>query len=155
LVYTIDYRQTRIIWGGAAGVGGTRIPLTIGPNYVLVRIAVGDRAGGARFTPDSGATGLVLFDADKWGRNTTTTRLDSVRTISGARVARRVNIDRLVIGDVQLRDQAAMILSPPLASDSSFGDGLLPLHFFTRVTFHGPERYVVFEQDRTNLRHPR
>jgi uncharacterized damage-inducible protein DinB len=152
-VYTIDYRERRIHWGITVDSSGKRVPLTIGPDHVLVRVpASNGRSGQLRLTPDSGAATLVLFGAAEWASETSTTPLDAIRTIGGSRQARRVRVDRLDIGGVELRGQIAYLLPSTAATDSSFGDGLLPLHLFTRVTFHGPEGYMVFEGERHELR---
>ena len=144
-VYTIDYARRRIIWRDASDVAGERVPLETQAGRTLVRAwSNGGEGGDLRLTPDSGATGLVLFARDGRSPGARESHRDVLRTLSGWRVARRVEVERLDVGNVQLRAQRALVL-PAGAASSPFGDGLLPLHLFSRVTFHGPGRYMVFE----------
>jgi hypothetical protein len=57
---------------------------------------------------------------------------------------RRVLLDDFRVGDVLLRNRTAVVVAQDRL-DAPLGDGLLPLHIFARVTFNGPERYLMVE----------
>jgi hypothetical protein len=49
-------------------------------------------------------------------------------------------VDELWVGETRLRDEPAILVDRRV---DALGDGLLPLHLFSRVTFNGPARYMV------------
>ena len=149
LIYTIDYRRRRLIWHTAAeaDVAGTRLPLELHEGRFLVSLAQKSGACGAlRLIPDSGTDGLVLFSRP--GRALPDFALRGtagLSTLSGARLVRSVVVDDLDVGDVRLRNQWAVILDRG-EPHAALGDGLLPLHWFERVTFNGPGRYLILQR---------
>jgi hypothetical protein len=96
--------------------------------------------------PDSGSDGIVLF-AGSGIELPPLTPLDVVmlRTLAGQQLVRRVLLDNFIVGDVYLRDQPAVLLAQN-GNDRPDGDGLLPLHIFSRVTFNGPQGYLLVEK---------
>jgi predicted aspartyl protease len=146
--FTIDYRRRTLTWHGAGpSPPGVRLPLTIERGTAVVT-AMPSAGPGAplRLIPDTGADQVVLFAGG--GRALPPlTPLDTVRlrTLAGERIARRVVLDELRLGAVRLREQSALVLAGP-APAGAHADGLLPLHLFSRVTFNGPEGYLIVEQ---------
>jgi predicted aspartyl protease len=147
LVYTIDYTRKVIAWDQSPTLSGrTRLPLQSTGGRLLVSLPQSSTtAAPLRFIPDSGTDGIVLF-ARTAQPPVPVTPLDIgvLRTVSGHKLVRRVRVDDFWVGDVLLRNQTALMV-PADASDELLGDGLLPLHLFARVTFHGPGRYLVVE----------
>jgi predicted aspartyl protease len=149
LIYTIDYVRHRIVWHSVLESGDLRrrLPLETTEGRLFVSLPHPAQAEGVplKFVPDSGSDGFVLFAR---GRQVplpaTPLEVGLLRTLSGQRVVRRVLLDDIHVGGVVLRNQTAVILERN-QSDAWLGDGLLPLHVFARVTFHGPERYLVVE----------
>jgi predicted aspartyl protease len=144
-VYTIDYARRQLEFGTAPHPATGRLPLQIGDGTVLVTLPQSTSAGTRRFIPDSGAGDVVLFarrETAPWAVTPLETTL--VRTASGQRVARRVRVDALEVGSVSLQNHAAVLVNGDDV-DARLGDGLLPLHLFARVTFNGPERYLIVE----------
>ena len=99
--------------------------------------------------PDSGADRLVLFTRPGQRVPALITPLETVRTrsITGQRLARRVLVQALHVGDTRLGDHEGVLIegSEP---ETLMGDGLLPLHLFAAVTFNGPAGYLSFEPRR-------
>ena len=50
----------------------------------------------------------------------------------------------LVVGDARLRQSLAVVVDNG-EDPGTMGDGLLPLHVFSRVTFNVRERYLIVE----------
>ena len=145
--YTIDYRRRVIVWDSRPhDDAGVRLPLEWDDGRVLVSLAQSSSRGDAlRMIPDSGADGWVLFArADRALPPMTFHDVAVLRTLAGSRVVRGVVIGRLDVGGIQLRDQRAVLIGNG-GDEARFGDGLLPLHVFARVTFNGAARYMVVE----------
>jgi hypothetical protein len=70
--------------------------------------------------------------------------VDVLRSLSGVKLVRRVRIDELIVGNARLRDAPAVIVDTGESAEI-MGDGLLPLHVFSRVTFNVRERYLIVE----------
>ena len=144
LVYTIDYIRRQIVWNDEPKDNhrGNRLPLDYADGRFVVTLpqSVGDAAP-LQFIPDSGSDGFVLF-ARHSRQLPAATPLDVgvLSTLAGHTLVRRVRLDQLRVGTIVLRDQPAVIVQRPGPS-MPFGDGLLPLHVFGRVTFNGPARY--------------
>ena len=142
LIYTIDYDRRQLIWHRSdPAVPGDRLPLRFRAGRALVALSR------LQLIPDSGAAGFVLFArADRPVPSVTLMDTTVLRTVSGVRAARRVVMEDLRVGEVVLRRQPAVLVGG--SPDADLGDGLLPLHLFGRVTFHGPGRYLVVEPRR-------
>jgi predicted aspartyl protease len=144
--FTIDYQRKTITWHREpVSPAGVRLPLTRAGDRVFVMLPQGRDGVQLQMIPDTGSDTLVLFA--RAGRALPPmTPLDVVllRTTSGQRLVRRVLLDNFRAGDLQLRDQVAALV-PRADRDAPDGDGLLPLHIFSRVTFNGPEGYVAVE----------
>lgn len=143
-VYTIDYRERVIEWHDAANaVPGLRLPLDVRDSRVLVVLPQreGDRQP-LSLIPDSGSDAFVLFAHAKDKLRMTLLDVDVLTSLSGTRLARRVQVDELVIGDARLQDSPAVIVDSG-EDAATMGDGLLPLHVFSRVTINVPERYLI------------
>ncbi len=150
-VFTIDYGRRLLVWGrgGVRTVDpGVRLPLSSEDGRLLVELPQARGAPPLRLVPDSGADSLVFFEADD-RVSPAMTPVDAVglRTLSGRRVARRVVVDALDVGDVRLRDQMALVVERPggAAREDArrLGDGLLPLHVFEQVSFDVAAGYLV------------
>lgn len=140
LRYTIDYRNRRILWndlGEPAASGSVAVlPLVFEGGVPVVELD--QPAGMLSLVADSGAGGLVLFDRSGARLPAMTADGGQVRldTFHGNSLARSVRIDRFLVGGATFRDLPAVLLKG--ASSAHSGDGLLPLHIFSRVTFDGP-----------------
>ena len=151
LVYTIDYVRRQIVWNAESEdeSEGSRLPLEYADGRFVVALSQtpGDTAP-LQFIPDSGSDGFVLF-AKRSRQLPALTPLDvgMLSTLVGHTLVRRVLLDQLRVGSIVFRDQLAVIVQQRGPS-VAFGDGLLPLHVFDRVTFNGPARYLVVEKKR-------
>lgn len=145
--YTLDYRRRVLVWGGeATGRDGTRLVLRRSEGRFLVDLPQpGNGERPMRFVPDSGASGLVVFE------RAGSLPLSMEHLPGGARLTdssgrrRAVEMRRirsLRVGDLTLRDQVAAVVSRPEANAPE-GDGLLPLHQFASVTFGSQAGYLV------------
>ncbi|MCC7179361.1 MAG: aspartyl protease family protein [Acidobacteria bacterium] len=149
LAFTIDYGRRRIVWHDDPvpdSPSGVRVPLELTGGRATVTLP--QRSGSRdalRMVPDTGADALVLLARP--GRVLPlVTPLDTVqvRGVAGSLPARRVLVQNLDVGNIRLADQVGLLVDG--ASAGSFmGDGLLPLHLFTRVTFNGPGGYAIFD----------
>jgi hypothetical protein len=144
--YTIDYGARTLTWNVAAGDGrGMRLPLVSRDGRLLVELAQGrDRV--IHLVPDSGTDGLVLFSRagvmplalDALPLRTQLTGMVGSESVTPAIVR------RLQVGTITLRDQPAVTVARNEA-DAPAGDGLLPLHHFSSVTF-STAGYIVFRR---------
>ena len=145
-IYTIDYRAREIRWHQPGEpFDGVRLPLDVCADRVLVRLA--QRDGDQRplaLIPDSGSDALVLFAHASDKLRFTLLDVDVLRSLSGTRLVRRVRIDEVIVGDTRLHDSPAVIVDSQ-ESSALMGDGLLPLHVFSRVTFNVRERYLIVD----------
>jgi predicted aspartyl protease len=145
LVYTIDYTARTIAWESDAGAGAaTRLKLEFAGGQALMTLPPhGDDVEPLRLIPDTGADRIVLFA--RRGRALPALTLREVgvlRTLAGQQLVRRAFLDRLDVGGFALEQHEAVVLGrgqqgfPP-------GDGLLPLHLFSRVIINGREGYIA------------
>jgi predicted aspartyl protease len=144
LVYTIDYRLRVLEWHPPGeSMPGVRLPLNIRDNRVLVHLAQhdGDPAP-LTMIPDSGADGLVLFAHARHKFRLTPIDMGVLSSMSGSRLASRVQLTDMVIGDTRLENPLAVLVDNEETAEL-MGDGLLPLHVFSRVTVNVPERYLI------------
>jgi hypothetical protein len=144
LNYTLDYRRKRLVWSDGSTADGTRLPLLAqGGRYVVQVMAPGDNAP-LFLVPDSGASGFVMFERD--GR--TRVPLDgapersSVHSVAGRQDVRMMVLREVRLGDATVRHQRVAVLQRA-ASDALEGDGLLPLHLFSSVSFNARGGYLL------------
>lgn len=144
VVYTIDYVNRVVVWHAPDELlPGRRLPLDVRDNRVLVTLA--QRDGDPRplsMIPDTGSDGLVLFAHAQDKVRTTPLDVGVLATITGSTLARRVEIEGLVVGEARLQRPLAVIVETGEPVEL-MGDGLLPLHVFSRVTFNVGERYLI------------
>ena len=146
LVYTIDYAQRIVVWHAPGDiVAGDRLPLNIRNNRVLVSLAQheGDR-NPVSLVPDSGSDALVLFSH---ATNKLALKLLDVgvlSSLSGSRLARRAELNGLVVGNARLKSPYAVIIDSDEPVEM-MGDGLLPLNLFTSVTFNVAAGYLIVQ----------
>jgi predicted aspartyl protease len=144
LTYTIDYERRHIVWHPSQpSIAGTRLPLEWSEGRMMVSLVQKSaRCAPLRLVPDSGSDGWVfVVRRDRPLPAFTPVAAVALRTLSGQRAARSVVMDEVDVGEIRLRNQVAVVIDDQLAG--AFGDGLLPLHIFARVTFNGPEKYLI------------
>ncbi len=93
--------------------------------------------------PDTGADGLMLFPRARTKVLLKPLEVGMVSGLAGSRLAHRVQLDDLVVGDSRLRNPLAVVVDD--ASGDLMGDGLLPLHVFSRVTFNVAGRFLIVQ----------
>ena len=146
-IYSLDYRRRVIVWHAEGDVlEGERIVVIARNNRLLVRLP--QRAHDSHpieLIPDSGAAGVVVFAHAAGKLRFTMHEIGVLSSVSATRVARRITIEDLVIGDTHLRQHTAAMV-PDSRPAGLLGDGLLPLHLFSRVTFNVAEGFVIFQQ---------
>jgi predicted aspartyl protease len=142
--YTVDYERKLLVWDftdAAAPPDATRLSLRRDEGRWLVGLPQ-DKDGGKIlwFVPDSGATGLVVFDRGA-GSPLRMTRLPmhaEVSTAAGEREAQAVLLHQFRAGQVVFRDCPTLLVDRR-EPDAPAGDGLLPLSAFASVTFRSRE----------------
>lgn len=143
LRYTIDYRKRQVVWNdpSESPESGAVLPMAFRDGLPVVEVRHSE--GTLSLVADSGAGGLVLFDRDDDRLPAMTENAGQVRldTLHGNSLARGVRIDRFRVGDATFRDLPAVVLKGSAPAYS--GDGLLPLHIFSRVTFDGPAGRLI------------
>jgi hypothetical protein len=132
--YTLDYRRRRLIWDEPGDVNcsdPSSLRLIAAEGRYVVHLSAGP-ARALRLVPDSGAEAFVFFHAP--GKASPALAIGSARLtgLAGDLGVRAATAPRLVVGDVTLRDQPAVIVDR--RDDNA--DGLLPLHAFARVSFN-------------------
>lgn len=160
---TIDYARCRLTVGGSAAdlaplasatireAEGrlearrttTRLPLQWHEGRPVIAVT-----GGARLVLDSGAATVTLFSDTpaaatlKWNsRAVSIVRIDRV---DGPRMGRLGELACVTIGDIELKDIAAVgVRSWYDKRDATAPDGLLPLGLFAQVHLSHAEGYVV------------
>jgi len=145
LRYTIDFKRRLIEWHDEAPrQPGTALQLTFEHGRFLV--ALPQPGTTLRFVPDSGAGALVLFEARSRPRlpSIATGETVELSTGTGSQAASVVRLPELRIGDRTLRNVRAVAVRRDETHPAA-GDGLLPLHFFGRVTFDGPARTLILD----------
>jgi predicted aspartyl protease len=142
--YTVDYRRKQLLWTAEPADGDVRLPLVRAGDRRLVQLPGDGRNGPALMVPDSGSEGLVIFERE--GR--TAVRVDEtsqpvgVSGLAAQRLGRGGTVRELRVGTVTLRHQPAVVL-PRDGSRAIEGDGLLPLHPFSAVSFNNSHAYIV------------
>jgi predicted aspartyl protease len=96
--------------------------------------------------PDSGAEALVLYERPAVQLPPLTRRqeVEWLSTLSAGQAVETARVNRLRVGRANLTDVPAVLVRRSDA-DPAFGDGLLPLAMFARVTLDGPRRRMIIE----------
>jgi predicted aspartyl protease len=146
VIYTIDYTQRAIVWHSPAeALRGLRLPLDVDDHRVLVSLPQYD--GDPRplsLIPDSGSDGLVLFAHAQEKVRHTQLDVGVLSSVSGSRLARRVQLEGLVVGQARLQSPFAVVVDSGAPAEL-MGDGLLPLHIFSRVTFNVAGGFLIVQ----------
>jgi predicted aspartyl protease len=146
--YTIDYDARTLSWDlfpdGCAR--SASLPLVAVDGRFVVELPQSDRGGAiVRLVPDSGASAIVLFRQP--GLPSLALKPTAVRGALTAATGRlevsAVQIERLRIGDIVLRNRPAFIVDRR-ADERTLAEGLLPLQLFARVSFRKSEGRMVF-----------
>jgi predicted aspartyl protease len=146
--YTLDYRRKRVTWLGAdAGtVSGTRLALRRWEGRFIVELPQSSGPDSvALLVPDSGASALVLFQQNGRTVISATALGDavSVATVTGHGLMQPALVPKLRLGRDVLWDRPAVLLPGPAVAAEHRVDGLLPLSWFSEVTFNGREHYML------------
>ena len=142
--YTVDYRRKRLRFTAEAEDPHLRLPLVRAGDRSLLQLPGNAGDDPVLMVPDSGTEGFVIFERN--GR--TAVRVDPVSQFVGVsglasqRVGRGALLREFQVGAVTLRNQPAVVLERdgPRAVE---GDGLLPLHQFSSVSFNNSEGFMV------------
>jgi hypothetical protein len=146
LTYTLDYRRHRLNWSIDASSRARRLILIPSDGRFLVALPQ-DGADGRvlRFVPDTGSASLVVFARDGVApldvRSPVPARLAGV---TGERDVQSGVARELQIGQVVWRNEPVVVVDRP-GPNAPAGDGLLPLHHFSRVTFNTRAGYMSVE----------
>jgi predicted aspartyl protease len=144
--YTLDYRRKRLLWNDSdSAVGeGIRLPLVAQGGRYLVRLTPVGTEPAVFLVPDSGASGFVAYE--RGGRTklalTPAFGTTSVHSLSGGQSVRNMLLRELRIGSLTVKNQPIAVV-PRDADDAIEGDGLLPLHVFSRVSFNVRDGYLL------------
>jgi predicted aspartyl protease len=146
--YTIDYRRRAVVWHADGAIpDGTRLRLDLIDGRAIVSLPRGTSARGVlRMIPDTGADGIVLFAGP--GRalpSVTPLDIGLLRTVSGVQLVRRVLLERFSAGQIELGDVIASVVERRDTRGID-GDGLLPLHMFSAVTFDVAHGVLVLQR---------
>jgi hypothetical protein len=142
--FTVDYRRKRLRFTAEAEDENIRLPLVRAGDRSLVQLAGHAGDGPVLMVPDSGSEGFVIFERN--GR--TAVRVDlmsqyvGVSGLASRQVGRGALLRELKVGAVTLRNQPAVVLEREGARTVE-GDGLLPLHRFSSVSFNNSEGFMV------------
>jgi predicted aspartyl protease len=146
VVYTIDYDRREVEWHAPGDpLPGGRLPLNIRDNRLLVSLAQRDGdPSPLSLIPDSGSDGLVFFAHAQDKLRLTPLDVGVLTSLSGSRLARRVQVDGLMVGSTRFQNALAVLVDTGEPA-TMMGDGLLPLHLFSRVTFNANEGYLILQ----------
>ena len=129
--FTIDYRRHVFGWSAEPDGAGTSLALDESGPVWLVTLNAADRP--MRLVPDSGATGLVVFDRGQWRGLRYLGGTTGVETVTSRTAGRRGTLSQLNIGTARVVNQEVTVMDGAQVSDAH-GDGLLPLHWFDSVS---------------------
>lgn len=144
VIYTIDYARRAIVWHSAADLpDGLRLPLDVSAQRVLVSLPQysGDPSP-LSLIPDSGSDALVLFAHARDKLQMTPLDVGVVSGVAGTRLAHRVQLEDLVVGQARLQNPLAVLIDSGEPA-ALMGDGLLPLHGFSTVTFNVAGGFMI------------
>lgn len=141
--YTVDYRRNRLRWSVDQPNGTwARLPLMREAGRLFVQLP-GTHAP-VLMVPDSGSEGFIIFERN--GRTPVvvdyTTEVIEVVVLAGRQVGRGAVVRELEVGAVTLRNQRAVVVRRE-GTSAVEGDGLMPLHQFSSVSFNNHEGYLV------------
>jgi predicted aspartyl protease len=143
--FTLDYRRKKVLWhsGGHASGSGIRLEARQAEGRVVIELPQSSKTGDvARMIPDSGASALVLFQ--KGGATVVPTTAvgatAQASTVSGEGTVHVMAVQKLRIGGHTIFDHPALVMAGAEAGEI---DGLLPLSWFSSVTFNAREGYVI------------
>ena len=142
--FTVDYRRKRLRFTAEAEDPQVHLPLVRAGDRSLVQLPGNPGDEPVLMVPDTGTEGFVIFERD--GR--TALRVDpmsqafEVSGLASQRVGRGALLRELKVGGVTLRNQPAVVLEREGARTVE-GDGLLPLHQFSSVSFNNSEGFMV------------
>jgi hypothetical protein len=142
--YTLDYRRKRLRWTAEPDDGPARLPLIRAGDRPLVQLPGDERQGPVLMVPDSGTEGFVVFE--RRGRTAVmvdyASQLLAVSALDQRRIGRSAVLRELRLGPLVLRDLPAVVLGRE--GDRAFeGDGLMPLHHFSSVSFNNSEAFML------------
>lgn len=145
LNYTVDYRRKRLRWtADPHEEGQARVPLVREADRLLVRLPGSRGRGSILMVPDSGSEGFIIFERE--GRTPVavdyTSDLVEVAVLDGRQVGRGAVLRELEVGAVTLRNQRALVVARK-GPRGIEGDGLMPLHQFSSVSFNNDEGYLI------------
>ncbi len=143
LRYTLDFKRRVVEWHDHAPLR-RGLALNLAYEHGRFLVSLPQNHSTLRLVPDSGAGGLVLFDAaGRASQNIVDTgQTVELATAHASRRARHVRVRELRLGDRTLRNVPAVTIERADPHPAE-GDGLLPLHLFERVTFDGPARLLI------------
>ncbi len=146
LVYTLDFSARRVEWNSQTPSPGRSSTLNLRSARGRFLAELPQHGSTLWLVPDSGAEGLVLYERPSMKLPPLTRHPNglSLSTVSDQQVVDTAHIDHLRVGRANLTDVPAVLVKRSDA-DPSFGDGLLPLAMFARVTFDGPRRRLTVE----------
>ncbi|HET7745972.1 MAG TPA: aspartyl protease family protein [Vicinamibacteria bacterium] len=142
--YTLDYRRKRLRWSAAGDDDRVRarLPLVQAGGRSLVQVTAEQRE--VLMVPDSGTNEFVIFERD--GR--TAVEVDeavqafAVSTLVAREFGRGGQLRDLRVGELTLRGRPAVVIAATGPRDV-VGDGLLPLHHFSSVSFSNSGSYML------------
>lgn len=143
LNYTVDYRRNRIRWSVDQQSGTrARLPLIREGDRLFVRLP--GKHAPVLMVPDSGSESFIIFERN--GQTPVvvdyTTEVIEVVAVAGKRIGRGALLRELEVGAITLRNQHAVVV-PREGTSAVEGDGLMPLHQFSSVSFNNHEGYLV------------
>ncbi|MFN7983061.1 MAG: retropepsin-like aspartic protease [Vicinamibacterales bacterium] len=130
--FTIDYRRQVLQWTDA--VESRSVSLALDVREPVWFVTVDSEGSRLRLIPDSGATGMVVFDRGQWPCLRQLSGTAGVETVTRHASGRIGELRQLNIGGERLVNQRVTVLDGTQVA-ATHGDGLLPLHWFDRVTF--------------------
>jgi hypothetical protein len=146
--YTLDYERGRLEWDedGAGDCGDARLPLEAIEGRFLAALPQDDGST-LRVVPDSGASAFVVFERPAGPRlpillSGGRRRLE---TLSGTRDVTPGTLLALRVGAMTLR-QAPVAVVRRDDWRPAFGDALLPLWMFGRVSIHARDGWMAIER---------
>jgi len=142
--FTIDYRRQLLRWSiDDDEHERVSLPLDLAGPIWLATLGTG-----MRLVPDSGATDMVLFDRGQWRGLRHLPGTVGVETVTSRTTGEPGELSQLNIGALRFVNQGVTVLDGTHVS-SAHGDGLLPLHWFDRVTFDIAHSRLVLSRARS------
>jgi hypothetical protein len=146
--YTVDYGRNRLLWTvDNRNDKRSRLPLIWEAGRLLVQLRGNHGHTPVLMVPDSGSEGFVIFERN--GRTPVvvdyTTEVVPVMVLGGQQMGRAAVMRKLEVGAVTLRNQRAVVVTRE-GSSTVQGDGLMPLHHFSTVSFNNSEGYLIVKR---------